>query len=94
MAEEWKVTHHGENGEELFCEDGKYYTRHAWDHFGDAYRGAVKPPRRSAVIYLNRTTTPADFAVDPDGNTWDLSDVDWGTDDETTLEMPALPAKP
>lgn len=106
MGKEWKVTHHGENGEELFCEDGKYYTHHAWTHFGDAYRGEVKLfvprglfksdidhslPAPGAAAFQRGLKSTVDFAADPDGNTWNLSDAHWGMDDEDTEELHPLP---
>lgn len=38
----WTWTHTGEQGEELAECEGKYYTRHAWDHFLAAYTGKVR----------------------------------------------------
>jgi len=91
MAEEWELTHYTEDGEELFLSScGKYYTRHAWEHFGDAYRGKVRRPQYNGMIDLNRLPATVDFMADPDGNAWDLSDVHWGTD-EITLDMPTSP---
>jgi hypothetical protein len=100
MGKEWKVTHRGENNEELFLCDGKYYSQHAWQHFGDAYRGQVtevahgyrlQKPIRFTEAGQSPVFTGVDFAADPDGNTRDLSDVHWGMDDEDTEELHPLP---
>lgn len=42
MSKKWQHTDTAVDGTPLFFEDGKYYSQHAWDHFGDAYRGEVR----------------------------------------------------
>lgn len=93
MKPTWTWTHTGENNEELFLCESKYYTRFAWDNFAAAYTGRVRPAHRDR---------PPAFAVSPDGEiTWvnyppqygviDTSDILVGNlfpDDEITLELP------
>lgn len=100
MKPTWTHTHNGEQGEELCCCEGKYYTEFAWAHFGAAYTGRVRPAHRDR---------PPAFAVDPVGEiTWvnyppqygvinlppastDNNDILVGNlfpDDEITLELP------
>lgn len=45
--DEWRHTHTGEGGEELYqSKENKYYTKFAWDHFLAAYTGKVRPAHR------------------------------------------------
>lgn len=39
----WKHTHTGADGQALFECEGKLYSKFAWDHFLEAYKGKATP---------------------------------------------------
>lgn len=77
-AKQWTWTHVGENGEQLFECEGKYYTEFAWQHFLEAYKGSVRHVCYNGVINV-------DFYSDGE-SLWPA--------DEDTLPMGIKPQKP
>lgn len=60
----WKHTDTAVDGTPLYCEDGKYYTKHAWDNFDLAYKGEVQ--KRKA--YRTFRLTDDGFQMVPAGH--------------------------
>ncbi len=60
MSSIWKHTHTGANGEQLYGEmcgsSMKYWTRHAWDAFGDAYSGPVEAQQEILDLWIENFT--------------------------------------
>ena len=80
--DEWRHTHNGSNSEALYlAANGKYYTRFAWDHFCEAYAGAVTP-----VVNLPRTILS--WREGGGTSVWDFSDVQLDLDLEDTQPGP------
>lgn len=79
----WRHTHNGENGEQLFLLEGKYFTRFAFDNFLEAYKGAVTPVRLRGG---SGTSVHAGYSPYSDHSGGDL-DLDFSSlfDDEPTL---------
>lgn len=97
----WTHTHNGENNEELCCCEGKYYTRFAWDHFGAAYTGHVRPAHRDRPLKFLGSDT--DFSVAPaniyprsPGTASTTDPLDWADlfPDEPTDPMPQPVIRP
>lgn len=77
----WRHTHTGTSNEALYlAENGKYYTRFAWDNFCEAYVGAVTP----VVKLPNRLSWREGSGT----SVYDFSDVQLELDPEDTQPGP------
>lgn len=78
MSKKWQHTDTAVDGTPLMLEDGKYYESHAWDHFGDAYRGEVRPVVSVKLWPPNRgkvsAWSPDEDTAEMEPFTFDLSD--------------------
>lgn len=103
--DEWRHTHTGEGGEELYqSKENKYYTKFAWDHFLAAYTGKVRPAHRDRPEFGPRIFPPdtsghyrQDFhgGLSHSGIDFfsDGSDL-WPADGEKTDPMPTIQVAP
>lgn len=99
MSKKWQQTDTAVDGTPLMLEDGKYYSQHAWDHFGDAYRGEVRARHHGLKFerwydgFLagrdeDTAETPRLRGADADSNWWHTPEnAAWLASDEDTAEM-------